>query len=366
MKRLICTLLTLLALATATQAQERAPERQNWRHHTLRGDVACVRMKVYTISDRSGTIRQDSLRSWYEWQFNERGDVTLHTSGNTLRETSLKELFTYTAEGLIESVVWHDIEQNREATGEDAQWTGNLFGGMPAYLINVEYPSQIVKGAASEVVGLMGNPTAFIFFAMVAMWLTTLLFKTNRWVGIVAALAYGLSTYTIHIIGAGHITKIWAMVYAPLMVGAVYYTLRRNMWAGAALTALFTSLEIGANPPQITYYFAIPMATLWISEGVFALKERRIVDWLKRSALLIAAGTIALGSNFSPLWQTMQHQKETTRGGSELATAEGEDKGLDLEYMTRWSYGKTEPCLWLLLPLFLHIRQPALPQSFLS
>ena len=40
--------------------------------------------------------------------------------------------------------MWHDIEQNREATGEDAQWTGNLFGGMPAYLINEEYPSQIV------------------------------------------------------------------------------------------------------------------------------------------------------------------------------------------------------------------------------
>ena len=112
MKRLICTLLTLLALATATQAQEIVPERQNWRHHTLRGDVACVRMKVYTISDHSGTIRQDSLRSWYEWQFNERGDVALHTSGNTLREISLKELFTYTAEGLTESVVWHDIEQN--------------------------------------------------------------------------------------------------------------------------------------------------------------------------------------------------------------------------------------------------------------
>lgn len=248
--------------------------------------------------------------------------------------------------------MWHDIEQNREATGEDAQWTGNLFGGMPAYLINVEYPSQIVKGAASGIIGLMGNPAAFIFFAMVAMWLTTLLFRTNRWVGIIAALAYGLSTYTIHIIGAGHITKIWAMVYAPLMVGAVYYTLRRNMWAGAALTALFTSLEIGANHPQITYYFAIPMATLWISEGVFALKERRIVDWLKRTGLLLVAATIALGSNFSPLWQTMQHQKETTRGGSELATAEGEDKGLDLEYMTRWSYGKAES-LNMLIPNYM-------------
>lgn len=236
----------------------------------------------------------------------------------------------------------HDIMENREATGEDAQWTGNMFGGMPATLINIEYPSQMVKSYVGGVVNWVENPTAFIFFAMVAMWITTLLFGMKRWVGVIAALAYGLSTYTILIIGAGHITKIWAMVYAPMMLGAVYYTLRRNMWIGAALTALFTSLEIGANHPQITYYFAVAMAALWISEGVYAIKERRIVDWLKRTALLIVAGLFAIGSNFSPLWQTLQHQKETTRGGSELATAEGEDKGLDLEYMTRWSYGKAE------------------------
>lgn len=238
--------------------------------------------------------------------------------------------------------MWHDIEQNREATGEDAQWTGNMFGGMPAFLINVEYPSQVVKGTLGSVVNAVDNPTAFIFFAMVAMWITTLLFGVKRWVGIIAALAYGLSTYTILIIGAGHITKVWAMVYAPMMVGATYYTLRRNMWVGAALTALFTSLEIGANHPQIAYYFAIPMATLWISEAVFAIKERRKIDWLKRTALLVVAGTIALGSNFSPLWQTLQHQKETTRGGSELSEGNSASKGLDIEYMTRWSYGKAE------------------------
>lgn len=236
----------------------------------------------------------------------------------------------------------HDILENREATGEDAQWTGNMFGGMPATLINIEYPSQTVKGSIGSVVNWVDNPTAFIFFAMVAMWITTLLFGMKRWVGVIAALAYGLSTYTILIIGAGHITKIWAMVYAPMMVGAVYYTLRRNMWIGAALTALFTSLEIGANHPQITYYFAVAMAALWISEGVYAIKERRKVDWLKRTALLIVAGLFAVGSNFSPLWQTLQHQKETTRGGSEIAAAEGKEEGLDLDYVTHWSYGKAE------------------------
>ena len=161
-----------------------------------------------------------------------------------------------------EVLIQHDVQQydgmtkdildNREATGEDAQWTGGMFGGMPAFLINVQYPSQAVKGTIGKVVKIIDTPASFLFFAMTAMWLAMLLFGLSPWVGLVAALAYGFSTYFLLIIGAGHITKMWALVYAPLMMAGAYYTLRRNVWVGGALTALFTSLEIGANHPQIT------------------------------------------------------------------------------------------------------------------
>lgn len=236
-----------------------------------------------------------------------------------------------------------DILDNRAATGEDAQWTGRMFGGMPAFLINVKYPAQAVKGTIGKIVKVVDTPASFLFFSMTAMWIAMLLFGLSPWVGLVAALAYGFSTYFMLIIGAGHITKMWALVYAPLMMTGVYCTLRRNAWAGAALTALFTSLEIGANHPQITYYFVIAMAALWISEGIIALRSKRGRDFARRTALLVAAGVAAVGSNFAPLWYTWQHTKETTRGGSELV-AEGAhgDEGLDLQYATAWSYGKTE------------------------
>ena len=236
-----------------------------------------------------------------------------------------------------------DILDNRAATGEDAQWTGRMFGGMPAFLINVKYPAQAVKGTIGKIVKVVDTPASFLFFSMTAMWIAMLLFGLSPWVGLVAALAYGFSTYFMLIIGAGHITKMWALVYAPLMMAGVYCTLRRNAWAGAALTALFTSLEIGANHPQITYYFVIAMAALWISEGIIALRSKRGRDFARRTALLVAAGVAAVGSNFPPLWYTWQHTKETTRGGSELV-AEGAhgDEGLDLQYATAWSYGKTE------------------------
>ena len=246
-----------------------------------------------------------------------------------------------------------DISDMRAATGEDPQWTGGMFSGMPAYLINVAYPAQLVKRTVGQIVKAIDTPAGFLFFAMTAMWCMLLIMGVNPWVGIVPALAYGLSTYFLLIIGAGHITKMWALVYAPLMMGGAWITLRGNVWYGAAFTALATSLEIGANHPQITYYFLLAMAALWISEGVFALRGRRMKDFARRTAALAAAGVLAVGANFAPLWYTAQHSKETIRGGSELAsTSESSDSGLDLDYATAWSYGTAET-LNLLVPDFM-------------
>ncbi|WP_417174110.1 hypothetical protein [Alistipes dispar] len=246
-----------------------------------------------------------------------------------------------------------DITDMRASTGEDPQWTGGMFGGMPAYLINVAYPAQLVKRTAGQIVKAIDTPAGFIFFAMTAMWCMLLMAGVNPWVGTVPALAYGLSTYFLLIIGAGHVTKMWALVYAPLMMGGAWVALRGNVWCGAAVTALAASLEIGANHPQITYYFLVAMAAFWASEAVAAFREGRMRNFALRTAALAAAGLLAAGSNFAPLWYTAQHSKETIRGGSELASgSESSGDGLALDYATAWSYGRAET-LNLLVPDFM-------------
>ncbi len=246
-----------------------------------------------------------------------------------------------------------DIVETREATHEDPHWTGRMFGGMPAYLIDTAYPAQVIKNTIGQVVKIIDTPTGFLFFAMTAFWIMLLLMGVNPWVGVVPSLAYGLSTYFFLIIGAGHATKMWAMVYAPLMMGGAWMTLRsrskRKMWLGGALTALFASLEIGANHPQITYYFLLAMAALWISEGIFHFKRRTLRKFGIKTAILLGAGILAVGSNFAPLYYTTRHTPYTIRGGS--VSAQGADtqggEGLDLEYATAWSYGRTES--WTML-----------------
>ena len=234
-----------------------------------------------------------------------------------------------------------DIKDHREATGEDPQWTGNMFAGMPAYLIDVEYPTQDVKQSVGSIVKVVDGPMNMTLFAMILMMVAVVLMGVNPWIGIVAGLAYGLSTYFFLIIDAGHITKMWALVYAPPLIASVWYALRKNMWVGAALAALFGSLELGANHPQITYYFLIVALFLWLSELWFAYREKTLKAFGRTTALLAVAAVVALGSNFSPLWYTFKHQKYTTRGVSEVVSEE-EARQDKIAYNTAWSYGKAE------------------------
>ena len=244
-----------------------------------------------------------------------------------------------------------DIRECRADFNEDPQWTGAMFSGMPAYQINIKYPTQIIKRAVDWAQSLFAAPASMVFFAMLSAFVMALLMGMSAWVGLIVGLAYGLSTYFFLIIGAGHITKMWALVYAPAMLGAIHHTLRRNMWVGGALTALFASLEAGANHPQITYYFVLAAVALFISEAVFAIKNRVCKDFAQRTAVLIGAAILALGANFASLYYTMQHTSDTTRGGSAL-TADGERKGLDIDYATAWSYGVAES--WnMLIPDFM-------------
>lgn len=253
--------------------------------------------------------------------------------GRTLRQHDMVQY-----EGMSKEIVDH-----RAAYGEDPQWTGSMFGGMPAYLINMGYDSLIIQ-RASKALYFMGQPAALIFIAMLAFFVMLLLAGVNPWVGIIPSLAYGFSTYFFIIIGAGHITKMVALAFVPLVLGGIFYAYRRNMWLGAALTALFGSIQIAANHPQITYYFILVAAAFWINELVRAIREHGVPHFAKVTGLLLLAGALAVGSNAAPLWYVQQHTPETIRGGSELreGTSESGATGLDLDYATAWSYGRTE------------------------
>lgn len=180
-----------------------------------------------------------------------------------------------------------DIMQHRAKYGEDPQWEGNMFSGMPAYLINVQYEGTIIKTLA-RVFYFLGQPASLIFIAMAMFFFMLLCMRFNPWIGIVPALAYGFSTYFFIIIGAGHITKMLALAFAPMLFGGVYYAFRRNMWIGAALTGVSPRSRSGSitrRLPIISYLF-----DCFLGQRVGAFDPKRILPHFAKATGLLALG----------------------------------------------------------------------------
>lgn len=235
-----------------------------------------------------------------------------------------------------------DIVEHRELYGEHPQWAGRAFSGMPSYQIDFKQEGRVIRDAGNALF-FLGEPASFIFLAMAAFYLMLLCFGVNPWLGIIGGIAYGLSTYFLVIIEAGHITKMIALAFAPPMIGGIYLAYRRNMWLGAVLTGLFASLEISANHLQITYYFMMIAVALFVNEFIRAYRQKLLSRFAKVTGLLLLAAVLAAGSNATLLWYTYDYSKASNRGQSELVAEDGKvEKGLDIDYATAWSYGKAE------------------------
>lgn len=256
-----------------------------------------------------------------------------------------------TNDGTVASNAAKEINDFRAETGKEALWTNSMFSGMPAYLISTQYPGNLIK-YADKILRFLNLPLSALFLSMLGFYIMLLLFRFDPWLAVAGAIAYAFSSYFFIILGAGHNTKAYALVYMAPMIGSIYYAYRYNSIKGALLTMLFLTLEIMANHPQITYYAMLCLLIFGITEFIFALKNKTIASFLKTSALLIIPFVIAIGINFASLYTTYEYSKYSIRGKSDLTTFNSNStSGLDKDYATQWSYGIDET-LTLLIPNF--------------
>ena len=207
-----------------------------------------------------------------------------------------------------------------EATGEKALWTNSLFGGMPTFQISPSYPSNSLFTWLNSVYGLgLPAPSNLLFMMMFGFLIMCYCWKLRWWYGLIGALAWGLSSYFVIIIGAGHIWKFVALTYMPPVIGAMALAYRGRWFGGGALLAVFTMLQLNANHPQITYYTCFIVAALAIAWLVRDIREHRMRRWLTASAACLVAAALGLGANLPSLYNTYEYAKETKRAGSELS-----------------------------------------------
>lgn len=243
--------------------------------------------------------------------------------------------------------IGHETQQYRELTGEQSRWTNSLFSGMPTFQISPSYPSNSLFSWIDSVMGLgLPNPSNLLFMMMTGFFILLMVMRMRWHLALIGAIAYGLSSYFVIIIGAGHIWKFVTLAYIPPTMAGIILCYRGRYLAGGALTSLFAMMQIAANHVQMTYYFLFVAAGFVLSYFITAYRTRNIKKWLTATGVVVIAGLLAVAANLPSLYNTYEYSKQTIRGGhSELTAADDANStgaGLDRDYITQYSYGEAE------------------------
>lgn len=239
----------------------------------------------------------------------------------------------------------HELVEYEKQTGDKAQWTDSMFGGMPAYQIKSDSSRNVFHTLSHAIrFGLPYTTVAILFLYLVGFYIMLLSLGVGRNIAIIGAIAFALGSYNIIIIVAGHITKCYAIAMMPLVIGGVLMTFGGKRIVGAVYTMVALGLELAYNHVQITYYLALAIGLLVIFELVWAIRRHEMREFGISMAFLAVAGLFAILPSTTNLWTTYEYGAYSIRGKSELKAAEGEKEtsGLDKDYALSWSYGVGE------------------------
>ncbi|MFL9843326.1 YfhO family protein [Flavobacterium rhizosphaerae] len=239
-------------------------------------------------------------------------------------------------------------EQNdfRQQTGDEPYWANNAFGGMPTYQLGAKYPHNYIKQLDS-VLRFLPRPADYVFIYFLGFYILLCALRIDPLKAFFGALAFGLSTYLIIILGVGHNAKAHAIAYMPMVVAGVLLVFRRRYVIGGLLTMLATALEINANHFQMTYYLLLLLLVIGIWFTVKFIKNKEYKHLFASIVILLFGAILSVGANASNLMATAEYTKFSIRSKSDLTikpdgSTDTNTAAMDYDYITEYSYGVTE------------------------
>lgn len=239
-------------------------------------------------------------------------------------------------------------EQNdfRKESGEEPYWTNSAFGGMPTYQLGAKYPNDFI-GMFDDALRFLPRPADYLFLYFLGFYVLLMVLKVDPLKAFFGALAFGLSTYLIIILGVGHNAKAHAIAYMPMVVAGVLLVFQRKYSFGGMLTMVAAALEINANHFQMTYYLLLLLVIIAVYYGVIAVKNKEFKALGKTIGVLAIAAILAIGANATNLMATSEYAQFSTRNKSELTfdpdgTPKTDNNAMSYDYITEYSYGVAE------------------------
>jgi hypothetical protein len=239
-------------------------------------------------------------------------------------------------------------EQNdfRATEHIEPYWTNSAFGGMPTYQLGAKYPHDYI-GAVDDALRFLPRPADYLFLYFLGFYALLLVLKIDPLKAFFGAIAFGLSTYLIVILGVGHNAKAHAIGYMPLVIAGFILVFQKKYILGGLVTLFAVALEINANHFQMTYYLLLLLIILSSYFIYQAVKEKEYKPLFTSFGVLAFAGIFALGVNATNLLATAEYTNFSIRGKSELTfNPDGSKKtsnsAMTRDYITEYSYGIAE------------------------
>ncbi len=263
---------------------------------------------------------------------------------------TLPQSDTVSAVGMVK-----DASDHQKETGEYCGWTGGMFGGMPASTV-LGIPAFNVFNELNQVgsLGFDYYSAGILLLCLLIVYISLLCLGCSVPLSILGAVATAFVSYNFIIIQVGHVTKAYAIAnMIPTIVGLYLLFKEEKPWKGALLLLFGTGMLIASSHVQIDYYTLLILACMWVAYGVYAVLNKTLVTFLKRTALVIAIGILAILPASVNLFPSYEYGKDTMRGGQVLEQKEETPKnnGLDIDYAFSWSQGIAESYT-LLVPNF--------------
>ncbi|MEJ6681185.1 MAG: hypothetical protein QNL21_03725, partial [Flavobacteriales bacterium] len=244
-----------------------------------------------------------------------------------------------------------EVLDHRYSEDEEPLWTNSMFGGMPAYQISVNDLGNLVKSVDKVYRLWLPSPISTLFKAMLGFYILLMCMKVRPAIGAVGAISFGLSSFFILYLGAGHATKMNAITYIAPMLGGILFAFRRHALKGSLITAFFLCLHLGANHFQMTYYALFLLGIVGIGELIRKVIMKESNEIPKIVGFLLLGGALGALPNCTLLSTTAEYGEYSTRGSSELTLkpqTEGltstTEEGLGKDYILEYSMSKAE---WL-------------------
>ncbi|MDN5214214.1 YfhO family protein [Fulvivirgaceae bacterium BMA12] len=243
----------------------------------------------------------------------------------------------------------------RAETGEEGLWTNSMFGGMPGYLVNTKFSGNLIVHVESLFTLFLPSPARIIFSAFLSFYILLIAFGVRPLLAVGGAIIFGLTSYNIIGLTAGHNYRIAAISYMPLVIAGVHLAFQKKYWWGFILTGLGLALHLNVNHVQITYYLLLMVLLYGLIHLIFAIKEKQLNTFAKTVGLLSVAAILGVGCNLGKMWTIAEYSQYSIRGKSELTKGNDSNQsqqGLAKDYAFQYSNGIMEPFV-LFVPDFM-------------